>query len=123
MDLKIPEFEDGGDLFLTSLHFDAVLVTTGPVWELYCHLRERWGGDVNCQAFVDLCHRERRMAMKRNDMEAAKLWKAVHGFGLSCSISFVSAIEVDGRLFRQPLDLPAHLFPEDSALKRILFVP
>ena len=123
MKLDHPDVENGGSLYVDRLRFDAVFVTTGEVWTIYCELREVWGGDVNCNAFVDLCHWERRMAMKCNDPEAAKLWKAVHGFGLSYSISHVSAIEVDGVLFRENEDVPASAYPADAALKRILFVP
>ena len=123
MKLKIPDFPDGGDLFVDHLRFDAVLVTTGAVWRIYTELRDVWGGDVNCHAFVELCQFERRMALKRQDPEGAKLWKAIHGFGLSYSISHVSAVEVDGVLVRENDDLPASTFPPDDALVRILFVP
>ena len=58
-----------------------------------------------------------------SDPEAASLWKTVHGFGLSSSISHVSAVEIYGVLFRENEDVPASAYPADAALKRILFVP
>tara|TARA_R110002020_G_scaffold198117_1_gene399232 strand:- start:578 stop:949 length:372 start_codon:yes stop_codon:yes gene_type:complete len=121
--LQVPDFPDGGDLYIDYLRFDAVLVTTASVWKIFTELRESFGGDVNCNAFVELCYSQRRMAMKHNNPAAAQLWKAVHGFGLSYSISFVSAVDVDGVLFRENNDIPASLFPADNDLVRVSFVP
>ena len=123
MKLDHPDVENGGSLYVDRLRFDAVFVTTGEVWTIYCELREVWGGDVNCNAFVELWHWERRMAMKCNDPESAKLWKAVHGFGLSSSISHVSAVEIYGVLFRENEDVPASAYPADAALTRFDFIP
>lgn len=102
-----------------DLRPDIVFVVSGAVWLDYEALRDRWDHPL-CIGLRDECIDRIRQAMKDGANDQAAHWKAVGDLARQYGTSWVSAVEVDGKLFRETPKLEPLIYPADDRLERIL---
>ncbi|MDZ7601662.1 MAG: hypothetical protein U1A06_09850 [Hoeflea sp.] len=103
---------------MRDLRPDVVFVIYGDLWRDFLALRDTCG-DALTKRFYEDCVWRTRQAIRAGDPALALHWQRVRRFAEAYSISWVSAVEVDGHLIREVPKFSALRYPEDDALKRI----
>ncbi len=105
---------------MIDLRPDVVFVIDGSLWRDFLALRDDECGDALTNRFYEECVWRTRRAIRAGDPKLALHWRRVRRFAEACSVSWVSAVEVDGELIREvPEILPPCAIREDNALERI----
>lgn len=103
---------------MSDLRPDVVFVIDGDLWRDFLALRDQCG-DALCNRFYEECVWRTRRAIRAGEPGQALHWQRVRRFAEAYSLSWVSAVEVDGQLMREAPKFSALRYPEDDALKRI----
>ena len=105
---------------MSDLRPDVVYVIDGALWRDFLALRDECG-DALTNRFYDECVWRTRRAIRAGEPELALHWQRIRRFAEAYSVSWVSAVEVDGELIREEPKSSALRYPEDDALERIDF--
>ena len=103
---------------MIDLRPDVVFVIDGALWRDFLALRDECG-DALANRFYEECVWRTRRAIRAGDPKLALHWQRVRRFAEAYSVSWVSAVEVDGELIREVPKSPVLRYPEDDALERI----
>ena len=103
---------------MNDLRPDLVFVIDGALWRDFLALRDECG-DALTNRFYEECVWRTRRAIRAADPKLALHWQRVRRFAEAYSVSWVSAVEVDGELIREAPKSSALRYPADDALKRI----
>ena len=103
---------------MIDLRPDVVFVIDGALWRDFLALRDECG-DALTNRFYEECVWRTRRAIRAGDPKLALHWQRVRRFAEAYSVSWVSAVEVDGELIREVPKSPVLRYPEDDALERI----
>ena len=107
---------------MSDLRPDVVFVIDGNLWRDFLALRDQCG-DALTNRFYEVCVWRTRRAIRAGEPEQALHWQRVRRFAEAYSVSWVSAVEVDGELIREAPKFSALRYPGDDALKRIEIGP
>jgi len=103
---------------MRDLRPDVVYVIDGDLWRDFLALRDECG-DALTNRYYEECVWRTRRAIRGGEPKLALHWQRVMRFAEAYSVSWVSAVEVDGELIREVPKSPVLRYPEDDALKRI----
>lgn len=98
---------------------DLAFVVTGAVWQDFLRVREETG-DALCLGFLRTCEANIKEAEDAGDNERARHWQAVQNLAYHYGISFISAVEVDGRIIRECEKFSLWDYPDDAELTRMV---